>query len=214
MILTDYLTASDEQTKESLLKSNKAYKITNIAEEDIQIAHNQLLATAETLCVLIDGVLPPNMIKHYLTILTTTSCTKFNEKFLDLKKQLQYLLLQSWIRNNGQAVTKCAQLIHNIDGIKWIIDYAIALYTDLKKTGVWEESINKVPGASGMLASEGRPKGKNSKGFNCDSTLHVARDCPLPKAPVKSKKNRDAHTASRLANRRPMDPKWRAPEPG
>ena len=102
------------------------------------------------------------------------------------------------IRNNGQAVTKCAQLTHNIHGIKWIIDYAIALYIDLKETGVWEESINKVPSSSSMIAAGGRPRGKNSKCFNCDITLHVTRDCPLPKDPIKSKKNRDAHTAARL----------------
>ena len=121
-LLTDYLTTSDEQTKESLLKSIKAYKITNVAREDIQIAHNQLLATAKTLIVLNDGALPPNMINHYLSIFTTTSCTEFNEQFLDLKKQLQYSLLQSSIRNNAQAVTQCAQLTHDIHGIKWIID--------------------------------------------------------------------------------------------
>ena len=161
-----------------------------------------------------DGVLPPDMIKQYLTIFTTTTYTEFNEQFLDLKKQLQYSLHQSLIRNNGQAVTKCAQLTHDIHRIKWIIDYAIALYVDLKETGVWEESINKVPGSSGMIAAGGRPKAKNSKCFNCDSTLHVARDCPLSKDPVKSKKNRDAPTAARLATRCPMDPKWRAPEPG
>ena len=126
-ILIDSLTASDEQTEESLLKSIKAYKITNVAGGDIQLANNQLLATAETLCVLNAGVLPPDMIRHYLTILTTTSCTEFNEQFLDLKKQLQYSLLQLSIRNNDQAVTKCAQLTHNIHGIKWIIDYTIAL---------------------------------------------------------------------------------------
>ena len=78
-ILTDYLTASNEQTKKSLLKSIKAYKITNVTGEDIQIARNQLLATAETLCVLNNGVLLPDMIKYYLTILITTSCTEFND---------------------------------------------------------------------------------------------------------------------------------------
>ena len=92
-LLTDHLAASDEQTKESLLKSVKAYKITNVASEDIQITYNQLLTTAKTLVVLNNGVLPPEMIKFYLTIFTTTSCAKFNEQFKDLKKQLQYLLL-------------------------------------------------------------------------------------------------------------------------
>ena len=62
-LLTDHLTASNERTKELLLKSVKAYKITNVAGEDIQIAYNQLLATAETLVVLNNGVLPPDMIK-------------------------------------------------------------------------------------------------------------------------------------------------------
>ena len=88
-LLTDYLTASYEQTKESLLKFNEVYKITNVAREDIQIAYNQLLVAAKTLCVLNDGFLPPDMIKFYLTILTTTtttSCTEFNKQFLDLKK--------------------------------------------------------------------------------------------------------------------------------
>ena len=73
-LLTDHLTAFDEQTKESLLKSVKAYKITNVTGEDIQIAYNQLLATAKNLVVLNDGILPPDMIKFYLTILTTISC--------------------------------------------------------------------------------------------------------------------------------------------
>ena len=152
-ILTDFLTISNDRTKESLLKSIKAYKITNIAGEDIQITHNQLLVTAKTLCVLNDGVLPPDMIKHYLTILTTTSCTEFNEQFLDLKKQLQFSLLQSLIRNHSQDVTICAQLTHDIHGIKLIINYTIALYVNLMKTSVWKESINKAPGSSGMIVA-------------------------------------------------------------
>ena len=39
-ILTDHLTASDERTKKSLLKLFKAYKITTIDAENIQIAYN------------------------------------------------------------------------------------------------------------------------------------------------------------------------------
>ena len=78
-ILIDHLTTSDNCPKESLLKSVKVYKITSIGIKDIQQAYNQLLAVAETLYVLNDNVLPPNMIKVYLEIFTTTSCTKFNE---------------------------------------------------------------------------------------------------------------------------------------
>ena len=121
-LLINHLTASDEQTKELLLKSVKAYKITNIAGEDIQIAYKQLLAIAKTLVVLKDSVLPPDMIKFYLTILITTSCAEFNEQFKDLKKQLQYSLLQSSIRSNGMAVTQCWQLTHDSHRIKWTLD--------------------------------------------------------------------------------------------
>ena len=62
-----------------------------------------------------------------------------------------------------------------------------------------------------MIAAGVRPRGKINY-LNCDSALHVARDCPEPKNPVKFKKNWDAHTATRLAKRRPVDPKWCPPE--
>ena len=65
-----------------------------------------------------------------------------------------------------------------------------------------------------MIATETQQKGKNAKCFNCDSLLHVSRDCPEPKDPVKSKKNRDAHTAAKLADCCPMGPKWHPLEPG
>ena len=93
-LLTDNLTASNEQTKESLLESAKAYNITIVPREDVQIVYNQLLVTFKTLCILNACVLPLVMIKFYLTICTTTGCLKFNKQFQDLKKQLQYLLLQ------------------------------------------------------------------------------------------------------------------------
>ena len=156
-LLTDHLSASDEQTKESLLKSVKAYKITNVDGEDIQIAYNQILATAKTLCVLNDGIFPPDMIKFNLTIFTTTSCLKFNEQFLDLKKQLQYSILQSLIQPNSMVITSLPQLTHNIHKIKWILDYFLALYIDQMENDVWEASLNKIPGFSGMIASGTRP---------------------------------------------------------
>ena len=62
-IITDHLTASDERTKESLLKSIKAYNNTTIDAKYIQIVYNQLLTTAETLIVLNDNILPSHMIK-------------------------------------------------------------------------------------------------------------------------------------------------------
>ena len=65
-----------------------------------------------------------------------------------------------------------------------------------------------------MIAAGGRPHGKDVNRFNCDSALHVAKDCPEPKNVAKSKKNRDAHTAARQARRRPVDLKWRPPEAG
>ena len=50
-----------------------------------------------------------------------------------------------------------------------------------------------------------------TKGYqiNCDNALHLARDCSEPKDAVEIKKNQNAHTAAKLANRRPMDPEWR-----
>ena len=97
---------NNEWTKESLFKSvNKAYKITNVAGEDIHITYNQLLAPTEILCVLNDYILPPAMIKFYLTIFTTTSCPEFNEQIQDLKKQLQFSLLQSLIWTNVMVIT-------------------------------------------------------------------------------------------------------------
>lgn len=64
-VFTGHLTTFDERTKKPLLKSDKAYKITTTNREDVQIAYNQLLATAETFFVLSNNVLPPNMIKLY-----------------------------------------------------------------------------------------------------------------------------------------------------
>ena len=103
------------------------------------------------------------MIKFYLDIFTTTSCTEFNEQFLDLKKQLQCSLLQSSIRVNGLSVTSAPQLSRNLDCTKWVLDYALALNTDLKETCVWDLALNKSLGAAGMVVhgiqhSKGRPE--------------------------------------------------------
>ena len=112
------------------------------------------------------------------------------------------------------AITQLTSLIHNIHRIKWTLDYGLVLYIDLKETGVWEASLNKIPGSYGMIVNRTRPREKNSKCYNCDSVFHVARNFPEPKDPVKSKKNWDACTAAKLTNCCPLDPKWRPPEPG
>ena len=56
------------------------------------------------------------------------------------------------------------------------------------------------------------PDQRNSKRFNYDSTFNVAIDCSEAKDPVKLKKNQDTHTTAKIANRRPINSKWRPPE--
>ena len=114
-----------------------------------------------------------------------------------MKKQLQYSLLQSSICVNGLSVTLAPQLSHNLNGIKWVLDYALALSTDLKETGFWNLVLNKSPGASGMIAP-GTPKTLmgDQKCFNCNSPHHLSL-CTDSQDDTRIKNNRDDHNDAR-----------------
>ena len=107
-------------------------------------------------------------------------------------------------------------MTHDLAGITWNLDYALALNTDMKETGVWELSLNKVPGAFGMIADGPSSSKKtltgNQKCLNCDGPHHLSL-CPKEQNAVREKKNCKAHNATRRLSCPPMDLKWRPPEP-
>lgn len=86
---TDYLTTSNKHTKISLLGLIKGYKVNMVNSEDIQKIYFQLLSIAETLYLLDNNILPVDVdvLNNYIIIYTTTSCTDFNDLFINLKKQ-------------------------------------------------------------------------------------------------------------------------------
>ena len=115
------------------------------------------------------------MIKVYLTLYTTTSCTEFKKFFVNLQKQHQYLTLQVFLLDEFVLIS-VPQPINNLACVRYILDYSIDLYIDYKEDGTWEVALNKILGAFGMLA-----KGiitthsYTLKCFNCDGPCHLQK---------------------------------------
>ena len=233
-ILLDSVTTTGEQNLKSLIQIVETYRIkTSSPGEDVDRVVNMFNAIFDNIDTLRNGVLPPNSVENLLVVFQSTSVPKFNSYFERFQNQLIDTEIQAAIdpsfQFHGQGTIR---LGNNMKSVKHILSYAETHYRNLLRKGEWDECLQKKPGKSAFIAdSQGgqeqptqfrlpsSDRRTNRDGidppgecFNCGSTTHKLRDCPLPRDNVRIEANRAKHPAYVKMKERLH--KWRPPEHG
>ena len=223
-ILLDMVTTSSEGNLKALETILDSYQIKRSSPgEDIEVVVGLFTSIIETIIALRDNDLPSDAVRKLLKIFQTTSVDDFNDQFGEMERAYVRTSIRAQLTEFNIAATGEKGLLNDKHSAKYVLAYAERAYRDLVQSGEWDKCLQKPPGKSAFNATGGeqptevseRPPHGNTESpcFNCGSTEHLLKDCPLPRDSERIARNKAKHPVfKRFQNRRPH--KWRLPEAG
>ena len=149
-LLLTHMTASDETSKESLIKLVDTYKISTMcAGEIITDVCDVLRPVTETVYSLHNDSLPLNYIDKVISVFQTTSVPLFNELFEELQKSVTAARLQRRLRGNYSVTSSSTgSPANDLPSVLYVLSYAETAYNDKLQKGEWDKCLQKTPGES------------------------------------------------------------------